>query len=392
MRARRHSSRVTISGRLTGPPSRCRWPSGFRRTSGSPPDHRQVRLRFDRHDEFCEVRWPRTCRLAIGLSAPERRSVSDRQTRPETTGCFPTAATARRLTCMIPPHRLGGVDWATDTHAVCVVDAQGMVIVEFDVAHTADGLAELCRRIKAAGVHRVAIERPDGPVVDALLAADFEVVVVASQVGESPARALRHLGQQVGPIRRLRLGGLPAHRHRRRRRRPARHHRLHHRAQNPARPNRRAQHPPRCTPRRPPRRRHLPDPCPVAPPSAPPRCSPRSATAARFPDAESLSCLAGVAPVHPEPAADTEPSRSGFSSNRNSATPCATSPATAGAATPGPKPATANSEPTAKPTPTPNASSLEAGPTSSGAAGKTTRPTTPPTRRPPTTPQPNGLT
>ena len=39
-----------------------------------------------------------------------------------------------------------GVDWAVDAHAVCVVDSQGCVVVEFDVAHTADGLAELCRR------------------------------------------------------------------------------------------------------------------------------------------------------------------------------------------------------------------------------------------------------
>ena len=45
----------------------------------------------------------------------------------------------------------------------------GQVIVEFDVAHTAAGLAELCRRVERAGARRVAIERPDGPVVDALL-------------------------------------------------------------------------------------------------------------------------------------------------------------------------------------------------------------------------------
>lgn len=75
----------------------------------------------------------------------------------------------------------GGVDWATDTHAVCVVDDRGQVIAEFDVANTADGLAELCRRFRRAGARRVAIERPDGPVVDALLEAGIEVVVVASR-------------------------------------------------------------------------------------------------------------------------------------------------------------------------------------------------------------------
>lgn len=74
-----------------------------------------------------------------------------------------------------------GVDWATDAHAVCVVDGGGEVLVEFDVAHTADGLAELCSRVERAGAERVAIERPDGPVVDALLEAGLEVVVVSSR-------------------------------------------------------------------------------------------------------------------------------------------------------------------------------------------------------------------
>ena len=62
--------------------------------------------------------------------------------------------------------RYGGVDWATDDHAVCVVDGDGVVVAEFVIEHTADGMAELCRRLR--GVARVAIERPDGPVVDAL--------------------------------------------------------------------------------------------------------------------------------------------------------------------------------------------------------------------------------
>ncbi len=80
-----------------------------------------------------------------------------------------------------PTECFGGVDWATDAHAVCVVDAQGRVIVHFDVAHSAEGLSELCGRVRRAGARRVAIERPDGPVVDALLAAGLEVVVVTSR-------------------------------------------------------------------------------------------------------------------------------------------------------------------------------------------------------------------
>ena len=77
--------------------------------------------------------------------------------------------------------RFAGVDWATDSHAVCVTDDRGAVVAEFDVEHTAQGLAGLCRRLAEAGVERAAIERPDGAVVEALLGAGFEVVVVSSR-------------------------------------------------------------------------------------------------------------------------------------------------------------------------------------------------------------------
>jgi transposase len=80
-----------------------------------------------------------------------------------------------------PTIRFGGVDWAADAHAIAVVDADGRLVAEFDVAHTADGLTDLCRRLRKANVQRVAIERPDGPVVEALLETDLEVVVVSSR-------------------------------------------------------------------------------------------------------------------------------------------------------------------------------------------------------------------
>ena len=76
----------------------------------------------------------------------------------------------------------GGVDWAQAEHAVCVVDSAGTVTTEFTVPHTADGLDDLCRRLQQASVARVAIERPDGPIVDALMAADLDVVVVPSRI------------------------------------------------------------------------------------------------------------------------------------------------------------------------------------------------------------------
>ena len=47
-----------------------------------------------------------------------------------------------------------GLDWASRTHAVCVIDSQGSVCERFDVAHDAAGLAELCRGACATGSAR----------------------------------------------------------------------------------------------------------------------------------------------------------------------------------------------------------------------------------------------
>jgi transposase len=77
--------------------------------------------------------------------------------------------------------RFGGVDWSWERHAVCVVDAAGAVIERFEVEHQAAGLVGLVRRLRRAGVARVAIERGDGPVVEALLAGGLQVVVISSR-------------------------------------------------------------------------------------------------------------------------------------------------------------------------------------------------------------------
>jgi transposase len=71
-----------------------------------------------------------------------------------------------------------GIDWASADHAVCVVDAEGSAAQRFTVEHTAAGLADLVRRLRKAGAAEAAIERGDGPVVDALLDAGMTVVVI----------------------------------------------------------------------------------------------------------------------------------------------------------------------------------------------------------------------
>jgi transposase len=71
-----------------------------------------------------------------------------------------------------------GIDWASADHAVCIADAAGAAVARFTVEHTAAGLADLVRRLRKAGAGEAAIERGDGPVVDALLDAGVTVVVI----------------------------------------------------------------------------------------------------------------------------------------------------------------------------------------------------------------------
>jgi transposase len=82
------------------------------------------------------------------------------------------------------------VDWSWERHAVCVVDDKGEVVDRFDVAHGRRGLEQMSSRLLGHGVERVAIERPDGPVVDSLLAGGLQVVVISPR--QVRAFRLRH--------------------------------------------------------------------------------------------------------------------------------------------------------------------------------------------------------
>ncbi|MEN3264512.1 IS110 family transposase [Pseudonocardia sp.] len=72
-----------------------------------------------------------------------------------------------------------GLDWARDDHAVSIVNARGREIARCTVEHSAAGLRDLVTRLGRHGVGEVAIERPDGPVVDTLLTAGITVVVIS---------------------------------------------------------------------------------------------------------------------------------------------------------------------------------------------------------------------
>src|SRR4051794_11780109 len=68
-----------------------------------------------------------------------------------------------------------GIDWAAEAHEVCISE-EGRVNERFSATHDERGLAELARRLERHGVVRVAIERPDGVLVERLLAAGLEVL------------------------------------------------------------------------------------------------------------------------------------------------------------------------------------------------------------------------
>jgi transposase len=75
-----------------------------------------------------------------------------------------------------------GLDWAAEIHAVCVMSATGKVLTEFTIAHTAEGIAVLIRRLAKYGdpdVVQVGIERPSGRLVDLLLEAGHPVIPVS---------------------------------------------------------------------------------------------------------------------------------------------------------------------------------------------------------------------
>ena len=77
-----------------------------------------------------------------------------------------------------PCKLFAGIDWASKTHAICVVDDQGAIKVRFEIPNTGKTFSGLIKRLTKLGVEGVAIERCDGPLVEALLDADHRVVVI----------------------------------------------------------------------------------------------------------------------------------------------------------------------------------------------------------------------
>ena len=82
-----------------------------------------------------------------------------------------------------------GVDWAADKHDVLVADERGEELLSATFAHDEAGLRSLCRQLVRLKVELVAIERPDGLLVERLLDAGLRVLALhPNQVAATRAR------------------------------------------------------------------------------------------------------------------------------------------------------------------------------------------------------------
>jgi len=73
---------------------------------------------------------------------------------------------------------VAGVDWAKDTHEVLVADGEGERLWGATVQHDEVGITRLCRTLVTLGVARVAVERPDGLLIERLLDAGLTVLAI----------------------------------------------------------------------------------------------------------------------------------------------------------------------------------------------------------------------
>ncbi|MGO9904400.1 MAG: IS110 family transposase [Solirubrobacteraceae bacterium] len=71
-----------------------------------------------------------------------------------------------------------GVDWASEKHDVLVADAAGEKLLAATFAHDERGLRSLCRALVRLRVQLVAVERPDGLMVERLLDAGLRVLAL----------------------------------------------------------------------------------------------------------------------------------------------------------------------------------------------------------------------
>jgi transposase len=78
-----------------------------------------------------------------------------------------------------------GIDWASEAHAICLIDPLARIRWRTSVPHSAAGLAALVRRLRRwrrRGPFAIAVERPSGLLIDTLVQAGFDVVPIHPNV------------------------------------------------------------------------------------------------------------------------------------------------------------------------------------------------------------------
>src|SRR4051812_48787160 len=103
-----------------------------------------------------------------------------------------------------------GIDWGSERHQVCLLDAAGQVVGERAFRHGGAGLATLCDLLVSVagepGRVAVAVEVPHGPVVDAPLDRGWEyrqfrvwaAIVDTKEVPNGPTQSPSHSRRAFG--------------------------------------------------------------------------------------------------------------------------------------------------------------------------------------------------
>jgi transposase len=88
-----------------------------------------------------------------------------------------------------------GIDWASQSHTLCVIDAAGRVELRLELPHNKEGIEQLIRQLKSFAGIVVAIERPSGLLVDALVEAGLQVVPIHPNVLKASRARYRGAGK-----------------------------------------------------------------------------------------------------------------------------------------------------------------------------------------------------
>lgn len=88
-----------------------------------------------------------------------------------------------------------GIDWASQSHSVCVIDAAGRVELRLDLPHNKEGIERLIRQLKSFANIVIAIERPSGLLVDALIEARLCIVPIHPNVLKASRARYRSAGK-----------------------------------------------------------------------------------------------------------------------------------------------------------------------------------------------------